>query len=135
MSLKQLLAGFVVAATCAWVFGGAGRSMPKPPADRAVPEHWVSTWATALQLMPPAPAACHRPAAVRPAAPVPSDQRPPPAGSQASVGPPPPGPAPAGTPPIGPPPTQSAGYLHQDQTLRMVVRTSIGGRRIRVSAV
>lgn len=110
MSLKRLLVGFVVAVI---VTGSAGAQTARKP---AAPEHWVSTWATALQLMPPAP------------------RRPPPAtGAPAvPVAPGPPAPAASAPAPIGPPP-HNLPQSFTDQTLRMVVRTSIGGRRIRIS--
>jgi lysophospholipase L1-like esterase len=126
--LKRWLVGFVVAVTLvdsAWA---------QTARKQAAPEHWVSTWATALQLMPPAPrrpppaagatAAPVAPGATAPAAPA--------ASSPASSGPAPTGPAPTGQPPIGPPPHNMPATF-TDQTLRMVVRTSIGGRRVRVT--
>jgi lysophospholipase L1-like esterase len=96
LSLKRLLVGFVVAAV---LTGPAGAQIAWQP---ATPEHWVSTWATALQLMPAAP------------------RRPPPART------------PGAAAPIGPPP-HNLPETFEDQTLRMVVRTSIGGRRVRVT--
>jgi lysophospholipase L1-like esterase len=78
--------GFAFATT---LIGPAGA---QPARSQATSEHWVSTWATALQLTPPAP---RRPAAAAP-------------------------------PPNLP-------HTFEDQTLRMVLRTSIGGRRVRIS--
>jgi lysophospholipase L1-like esterase len=48
--------------------------------------------------------------------------------------PPPPPPAPPGTPPRGPSPVTLAYNAHgfHDQTVRMIVHTSIGGRRLRI---
>ncbi len=82
-------------------------------------EHWVSTWATALLLAPPA-------------------VRRPPSGSASSGGAT--GAAPARTPGAtrrapassGPPPHNLPDSF-EDQTLRMIVRTSLGGRQLRIS--
>jgi len=83
-------------------------------------DHWVATWTTALVIRPagppagppaaggPAPAAANGPAA--------APNAPPPAGAGAAGGPP--------RPP--PPPTV------QNQTLRQIVHTSIGGDKVRV---
>jgi len=71
-------------------------------------EHWVATWAASPQAARvnfPRPPQAAPPAAPAPAAPQAQGNQP---------------------PPFAPPPT-----IH-DQTLRMVVRTSIGGRRVRV---
>ena len=91
-----------------------------PPAQNVSGEHWVATWATAQQLAVTGAAANGRGAT---------------AASGPIVGivsaPPPPPPPPSGTPqrrfPI--PPTL-AGI--NNQTVRMFVRTSLGGTRIRV---
>ena len=84
----------------------------------AAGERWVATWGTAQQLYqaPPAPARATPPAGAPQT--VPAQAAPPPA--------PRPG-APARRFPV-PPRIQS---LH-DQTVRMIVRTSLGGRRVRV---
>ena len=74
------------------------------------PEHWVATWATAAQLYRapaqpmanPAPAASTAPAAT----------------------------APAGAAPVAPRPRAPQSFANQ--TIRMVVHTSMGGRRLRV---
>jgi len=116
--------------------GGAQAVQPRPPASSgqaAVGEQWVATWGTALQLarfaggpggrgpLPPgAPAA-----ATAPGAPV------------APAGPTAANPAPAPPPPSpGFPPRRFAAPIEiprlADQTVRMIVRTSIGGRRVRV---
>lgn len=67
-------------------------------------EHWVATWATALVARPLPPA-------------------PPPAASGPAAAPP----AAAAGPPRPPPPTTAS-----NQTLRQIVRTSVGGDRVRV---
>ena len=125
MSLKRLLVGFVVAVI---VTGPAGAQTAR---KRATPEHWVSTWATALQLMPPGPrrplvaAGAQAPTGNGPSAVAPSVSTP------AAPGPPPA--RTTGSPvPIGPPPPNLP-QTFEDQTLRMVLRTSIGGRRVRIS--
>ena len=90
-------------------------------AQKPAAEYWVPTWATAQQLVritpqgrgatpPTSPAAA--PAATQPATP----PAPSPAPAQ-------PTPAPAPLPPL---------QTLSDQTIRMVVRTSIGGKRLRV---
>lgn len=73
----------------------------------SAPEHWVSSWATAQLLLPMNLA---RPAGA------------PPAPRPGSVPPP---------PPIVPPPPIPERFA--DQTIRMVVRTSLGGPRVRIS--
>src|ERR1017187_2611264 len=80
-------------------------------------EHWVATWATAQTLVRQAPA--------RPPAPPP-----PPPASPAADPPPPPG----VPPPAGPATTaQTIGARGlNNQTVRMIVRTSVAGRRLRV---
>ena len=76
-------------------------------------EHWVSTWATSTL-------ATNVPQAL-------------PGGAQPGAQP-----APAAQPPVGGPPAAAPAkpqpvLSFSNQTLRMVVRTSIGGRRIRVT--
>jgi lysophospholipase L1-like esterase len=66
--------------------------------------HWVVTWAAAAQLPRVAPA-----------------PRTPPAAAQ----------APAGQPPAAPPPPAPSGSFN-NQTVRMIARSSIGGNRVRV---
>ena len=105
--------------------GGTQALQPRAPAPRpqtAVGEQWVATWGTALQLArfaggpggrpPGAPAASGAP--VVPATP-------------AAVPPP---------PPQGFPPRRFGAPVEiprlADQTVRMIVRTSIGGRRVRI---
>jgi lysophospholipase L1-like esterase len=77
-----------------------------PAPARAADGHWVSAWGTAQQLAPnpPPPFAPPKP------------------GAKPAVPPPPPGPS-----PIPPTPASLA-----DQTVRMVVRPTIGGRVVRV---
>ena len=83
-------------------------------------DRWVATWATALvaRPLPPAAPPAGGPAPVAPAAPAA-----PPAGAAPAA--PPAGPA--GGPPRPPPPTTV-----QNQTLRQIVHTSIGGNGVRV---
>lgn len=78
---------------------------------QAAPQHWVATWATSAQIYR-APAA--PPAAPRPAAP--------PAPNAPSAA----APAPAA------PPRPRAPQSFDRQTVRMIVHTSIGGRRLRL---
>jgi lysophospholipase L1-like esterase len=75
-------------------------------------DNWVATWATALVIRP------------APGTPGAAPAGPPPAAPNAAGGPPP---AAAGGPPRPPPPATL-----QDQTLRQIVHTSIGGERVRV---
>jgi lysophospholipase L1-like esterase len=86
-------------------------------AQSAEPDRWVGTWATAEVGRPQNPFA---PAPGPPLAPVMVNTR---------CGPP-------ATPPVAPPPGQTfapAPYMHfTNQTLRQVVRTSIGGSKARV---
>ncbi len=76
--------------------------------------HWVATWASAQQVPRPAPIA-------RTAAP---------AGAPAAAN----GPALAAAPPAAavPPPAPRPARSFNNQTLRMVMRTSIGGEQLRV---
>ena len=95
-------------------------------------EHWVGAWSTAVVVATPVPAPAGRgtPPAV-PGQPAPTTQPQPPA---ATAAPAPAGPlpqaAPVGPPPgpPGPPPVRN----FNNQTLRLIVHTSIGGDRIRV---
>jgi len=71
-------------------------------------EHWVATWATAAQIyrapaVPPPPAPANSPAAIAPAAAAPAT-----------------------------PPRPRAPRAFNNQTVRMIVHTSIGGRRLRL---
>jgi lysophospholipase L1-like esterase len=72
-------------------------------ATHSAATHWVATWTNAQPLIVQPP-------------------------------PPPPPPAPPGTPPRGPDPVTLAYNAHgfDGQTLRMIVHTSIGGRRLRI---
>jgi len=83
-----------------------------PVAPAAAPEHWVATWGTSQQLYRQAPASRGVQTQAAPAAP-----------------------RPAAAPPSGParrfPVPPALAGLH-DQTIRMVVRTSIGGRTLRI---
>ena len=97
-------------------------------------DHWVATWATALVARPapagprgqgPAPAAPAAPAAAAPAAaPAPAA---PAASGAAPAAPAPAAPAPGGGRGGFAPPTTLT-----NQTIRQIVRTSIGGNRVRV---
>src|SRR5215472_869726 len=69
-------------------------------------EHWVATWATAQALVRPAPPARPQGAAAAPAAATPAA----PANAAQAIG--------------------ARGF--NNQTVRMIVRTSIGGKRLRV---
>ena len=106
-------------------------------------EHWIATWATAQQLaasnaqggpggrtnIPPAPAQGIAPPGAAQGAPPQVTQAAPPRAPPAQVGP---GSSQAARPVVGPP----RAYLpptFEDQTVRMVVRVSVGGRRARVS--
>jgi len=140
LSLKRSLVGFVLSAVVAAALTGpAGAQIAGKPAP---PEHWVSTWATALQLMPPAP---RRPPGAGGAPGAPASPSAPAvpgasavastaaaAGAQAAPVAPAPPARPPGSSPMGPPP-HNLPDTFTDQTLRMVVRTSIGGRRIRIA--
>ncbi|HEU5020586.1 MAG TPA: hypothetical protein VFT60_01800, partial [Bryobacteraceae bacterium] len=96
-------------------------------------DHWVSTWATSAQIyrgaavpQRPAPPA----AAVTPAAP-PAPAATPPAGATPSgttAAPAAVAPAPPAAPPARPRPPRSL----ENQTVRMIVHTSIGGNRLRL---
>ncbi len=96
-----------VLALCAWLAAAPPVSAQPSPAPAAgAPERWVSSWATAQLLLPMNLA--------RPAGP-------------------PPVPRPGATPlppPIVPPPPIPDTFA--DQTIRMVVRTSLGGPRVRI---
>ena len=88
-------------------------------------EHWVGAWSTAVVVA--TPVAAPAPAAGRGAAPVAAGQPVPvapiqPPGAAAPAGPPP------GAAPAGPPPVRN----FNNQTLRLIVHTSIGGDRLRV---
>jgi lysophospholipase L1-like esterase len=87
--------------------------------NNSVAEHWVSTWATAQQLVRPTPGAGR-------------GFGPPPQQSAATTN------QPQGDQPVRPERPRGGGPQSNipatlnDQTLRMVVHTSIGGRRVRV---
>jgi len=112
----------------------AQRAAP-PQTTTAAQEHWVPTWATSQQMVrvqpqgrggpPPAAAtgSASQPAAGQPPVTPPTVAQPPPAAPPVAV--PPAGSAPS---PAPLPPLQSL----NNQTVRMVLRTSIGGRRARV---
>ena len=90
------------------------------------PDYWIATWTTALVIRPAGPpgglpGGGGPPAA---AAAAPAGATAPPAGAN---GPPPGGAGAAGGPPRPPPPATA-----QNQTLRQVVHTSIGGDKVRV---
>jgi lysophospholipase L1-like esterase len=95
-------------------------------AQRQAPDHWVATWGTAQAIFRAAPAA-------RGAQPL---ATPPPAATPPAVVAPPPVPPQAATPSSAAPgrrfpvPPQLPGV--SNQTIRMVVRTSLGGSRVRV---
>src|SRR5438067_556975 len=88
-----------------------GRAVAAPADD-----HWVVTWAAASQQPPAGRGGRGGPAPISSATPV----------APAATAPPVPAPAPA-----APPPAAIATGYH-NQTLRMFVRASIGGRRVRV---
>lgn len=84
------------------------------PAAQSSTDHWVATWATSQTLVRPAAAPAGRGAA--PAVPAPT-------------------PPPAGTTPQFPPrrfPVPVPLMAVKDQTIRMIVRSSVGGRQVRV---
>jgi lysophospholipase L1-like esterase len=90
-------------------------------------DHWVGAWSTALVVATPvaAPVAGRGAAPAAPGQPAPAAQPQPPAAAA-----PPPATAPVGPPPgpPGPPPVRN----FNNQTLRLIVHTSIGGDRLRV---
>jgi lysophospholipase L1-like esterase len=97
-------------------------------------EHWVGAWSTAVVVATPvaAPAAGRGAAPAFPGQPTPAQPQPPAAAPPPPAGQlqqPPQG-APAGPPPgpPGPPPVRN----FNNQTLRLIVHTSIGGDRLRV---
>ena len=99
-------------------------------------EHWVTTWATAQPLAPAGSMAGpgrSGPGAPGPKAPVPSTGAPnaaPQGGRNAApAGPPQPGRGPAGRGGRGPAPLPTS---FTDQSVRMILRTSMGGRRVRI---
>src|SRR5690242_19251688 len=96
------------------------------PASAAAGEHWVTTWATAQPLAPAS--SMFGPGRSGPGAPGPQPAAPAPA----MPGPPPGGRGGAGRGPgggRGPAPLPTS---FTDQTVRMILRTSIGGRKVRV---
>jgi len=106
---------FLVALSIAITIGASGAA---GQATERSGDHWVSTWATALQLTPPA---------ARGGGPPPATSTSP---SQPVVQPP----APSGGPRGGYRPVPSnIPVTLADQTIRMVVRTSLGGTRLRIS--
>jgi lysophospholipase L1-like esterase len=97
-------------------------------------EHWVGAWSTALVVAPAAPAGRGQaPPAVAGAQP-PAQEQPPGRGAPpptAPVAAPPPAPAaaaPAAAPPAGPAPVRQ----FNNQTLRLIVRPTLAGQRLRV---
>src|SRR5665213_2261189 len=88
----------------------------------AATEHWVATWATSQPLEATSTLTRGGPPRAQP------QQASPPQGAPAS-GPQGPPPAPPGRGRGGPPPVPPT---LNDQTVRMVVHTSIGGRRVRI---
>ena len=88
-------------------------------------EHWVGAWSTAVVVATPVPAPAGRgtPPAT-PGQPAPATQ---PQPTAATTAPAPAGPLPQAAP-VGPPPVRN----FNNQTLRLIVHTSIGGDRIRV---
>jgi lysophospholipase L1-like esterase len=90
-------------------------------AQNRAAEHWVGTWATALVVAP-----AQQPAAGRGQAPAGAAVAPPaqPAPAQPAAAPP----APPPGPPPGPPPVRN----FNNQTLRLIVRPTLGGERWRV---
>jgi len=89
--------------------------------DRAIPaEHWVATWATAEQVIKPAPAPLGRGGLGPSGAPGFARGGSGPAQAQNAAGR-------GGARPDGPIPPS-----FNDQTLRMIVRTTLGGKRVRI---
>jgi len=89
--------------------------------DRAIPaEHWVATWATAEQVTKPAPAPLGRGGTGPSGAPGFARGGSGPAQAQNAAGR-------GGARPDGPIPPS-----FNDQTLRMIVRTTLGGKRVRI---
>src|SRR3977135_1089040 len=119
MGSMELQSGNRVRVTAAAiVVAGLLASSPVLVAQTAA-EHWLGTWSTAEVGRPQTPPA---------AAPAPPPVLPHP-------GPPrPPRPPPAVRPPQrAPPPAAAPAFLHfNNQTLRQVVHTSIGGSKVRV---
>lgn len=91
---------------CAWLAMAPAASAQSAAQAANASEHWVSSWATAQLLLP---MNLGRPAGA-PAAPPPGSAPPP--------------------PPLVPPPPVPESFA--DQTIRMVVRTSLGGDRVRI---
>lgn len=127
----------VVAAIAAHASAASGQGSVKAKPARAG-EHWVPTWGTAQQLIrtaPPTPTGAN---GSGPAAAAPAPNAPPTA--SAAGAPQPAAPAPAQTPPSTVAPAQRGGRGAQpfrvttltNQTVRMILRTSIGGARARV---
>jgi lysophospholipase L1-like esterase len=119
------------------VLAGAGILLPLAQAQRSgsAGEHWVTTWATAQPLAPASsmggpgrsgPGAT-KPQPQAPAAGTPN--APPQGGRAAAPGGPQSGRGPAGRGGRGPAPLPTS---FTDQSVRMILRTSIGGRRVRV---
>jgi lysophospholipase L1-like esterase len=95
-----------------------------PALSQSASDHWVATWATALVTRPlPPPAAPAAPGTPAPAA-TPGG---PPAAPAAAAPPGAPAAPPAAGPPRPPPPVTV-----NNQTLRQIVHTSVGGDRVRV---
>jgi lysophospholipase L1-like esterase len=111
---EQRTLATVVATALIWAVG----ALEPPSRAQAPTERWVGTWATALVGRPQTP-------------PMPGPPGPAPFMRNACPAPP----APA-TPPAVPPPGATFGpqpFMHfTNQTLRQIVRTSIGGTRVRV---
>ena len=126
MKLRKKNRQFIGAALCLVLVSGIGSAQ-----SPATAEHWVATWAASPQQPPAAPALAPVPAVapVAPAAPT----TPVVALGAANVGAP-------GAPPAPPAPANPRGggvgqrgvSSLNDQTIRMVVRTSIPGSRVRV---
>src|SRR5580704_4639522 len=96
--------------TCALRVSFLSAAMIMAALGQASPEHWVATWATAAQIYR-APAPLIAPAAIPPAA----------------------TPATAATNTANPaPPRPRPPQSFNNQTVRMIVHTSLGGRRLRL---
>lgn len=95
-------------------------------------EHWVTTWATAEQLAPPAGRGGGRggPPAGAPSAAAQPSSTPPVAAAAPQNNPPPP---PSGRGGRVGPNASNLPSTFAGQTVRMIVRTSIGGRRVRIT--
>lgn len=135
--------------SCSWIVVAAALCLsvsPAPASPKNAPEHWVTTWATAQQLMPGGPGRGGRGPAPAPANGAPSGPAAPPnaPAPQAAVPSPP---AANANPPAAPPPAQANNApapgrnpsplpalpaSFSDETVRMITHVSVGGKRVRI---